>query len=183
MKVAENLILRSCSYPLVFTYYSPPKTEAKAKIEELNEFQRHGYVGTTDLHKMGKTIDSRRHNPVNTDSAGSDDIAGWAEGVEKAKRGHSEYPKKQFVSTGWYKKIRNQVLPPQSSDWATLYRVCGCIILLVRFIGTIVIAQKNEEAGFQFAVWSFALSSFLAAFLIDVLTDMRHYLKRIAEKE
>ena len=74
---------------------------------------------------------------------------------------------------------------PQSSGWATLYRVCGFIILLAGFIGTIGISQKNEEAGFQFAIVAITLtlSSFLAAFLIDVLTDMRHYLKRIAEKE
>ena len=131
------------------------------------------------------TIDSRRHNPVNTDSEGSDGIAVSAEGVEKVKREHSEHPEKQFVSTGWYKNIRNQVSPPQSSGWATLYRVCGCIILLAGFIGTIGISQKDEEAGFQFAIVAITLtlSSFLAAFLIDVLTDMRHYLKRIAEKE
>ena len=74
---------------------------------------------------------------------------------------------------------------PQSSGWATLYRVCGGIILVIGFIGTIAVAQKNEEAGFQFAIVAITLtlSSFLAAFLIDVLTDMRHYLKRIAEKE
>jgi len=74
---------------------------------------------------------------------------------------------------------------PQSSGWATLYRVCGSIFLFAGFIGTIAVAQKNEEAGFQFAVMAIALTltSFLFAFLIDVLTDMRHYLKRIAEKQ
>ena len=74
---------------------------------------------------------------------------------------------------------------PQSSAWATLYRVCGGIILVIGFIGTIAVAQKNEEAGFQLAVMAIALTltCFLAAFLIDVLTDMRHYLKAIAEKE
>ena len=52
-------------------------------------------------------------------------------------------------------------------------------------IGTIAVAQKNEEAGFQLAVMAIALTltCFLFAFLIDVLTDMRHYLKRIAEKQ
>jgi len=74
---------------------------------------------------------------------------------------------------------------PNSSGWATLYRVCGGIILVIGFIGTIAVAQKNEEAGFQLAVMAIALTltCFLAAFLIDVLTDMRHYLKAIAEKE
>jgi len=74
---------------------------------------------------------------------------------------------------------------PQSSGWATLYRVCGGIILVVGFIGAIAGAQKDEEAGFQLAVMAIALTltSFLFAFLIDVLTDMRHYLKKIAEKQ
>jgi len=74
---------------------------------------------------------------------------------------------------------------PQSSSWATLYRVCGGIAFVFGFIGTIAVAQKNEEAGFQLAVMAIALTltCFLAAFLIDVLTDMRHYLKAIAEKE
>jgi hypothetical protein len=73
---------------------------------------------------------------------------------------------------------------PRSSSWATLYRVCGGIFFFVGLIGTIAVAQKNEEAGFQLAVMAIALTltSFLFAFLIDVLTDMRHYLKRIAEK-
>ena len=49
----------------------------------------------------------------------------------------------------------------------------------------IAVAQKNEEAGFQLAVMTIALtlSCFLAAFLIDVLTDMREYLRRISEKQ
>ncbi len=74
---------------------------------------------------------------------------------------------------------------PQSSGWATLYRVCGGTFLFVGFIGTIAVAQKNEEAGFQLAVMAIALtlSCFLAAFLIDVLTDMREYLRRISEKQ
>ncbi len=74
---------------------------------------------------------------------------------------------------------------PQSSGWATLYRVCGGIAFVFGLIGTIAVAQKNEEAGFQLAVMAIALTltCFLFAFLIDVLTDMRHYLKRIAEKQ
>ena len=73
---------------------------------------------------------------------------------------------------------------PNSSGWATLYRVFGCIILFVGFSGTIAIGQKEEEAGFQLAVMAIALTltCFLFAFLIDVLTDMREYLKRIAAK-
>ena len=70
---------------------------------------------------------------------------------------------------------------PQSSGWATLYRVCGGIILVIGFIGTIAVAQKDEEAGFQLAVMAIALT--LTSFLIDVLTDMREYLKRMAEKQ
>jgi len=73
---------------------------------------------------------------------------------------------------------------PQSSVWAKMYRACGFIFLFLGITGTIAIAQENEEAGFQFAVIAIALtlSCFLFAFLIDVLTDMRHYLKQIAEK-
>ena len=111
---------------------------------------------------------------------------------ETVDESHSQQPAGSDGDVEWRenlgaaaKNIRNQVSPPQSSGWATLYRACGGIILLVGFIGTIGIAQKDEEAGFQFAIVAItlALSSFLAAFLIDVLTDMRHYLKRIAEKE
>ena len=74
---------------------------------------------------------------------------------------------------------------PYSSGWAILYRFCGGIIFVVGFFGTIAVASKNEGAGFQLAVMAIALTltCFLFAFLIDVLTDMRHYLKRIAEKQ
>ena len=39
---------------------------------------------------------------------------------------------------------------PESSDWATLYRVCGWLFLVLGIIGTIGTAQENEEAGFTF---------------------------------
>tara|TARA_B100000029_G_C17042846_1_gene766610 strand:+ start:115 stop:606 length:492 start_codon:yes stop_codon:yes gene_type:complete len=74
---------------------------------------------------------------------------------------------------------------PQSSDWAKLHRVCGGFTFVVGLIVTISVAEKNEVAGFQLAVMTIAvtLTCFLFGFLIDVLTDMRHYLKTIAEKE
>ncbi|MDP7050478.1 MAG: hypothetical protein QF600_00985 [Verrucomicrobiota bacterium] len=74
---------------------------------------------------------------------------------------------------------------PQSSGWSTLYQVCGSIFLFAGFIGTIAVAQKNGEAAFQLAVMAIGLSltCFLFAFLIDVLTDMREYLRRMAEKQ
>ena len=110
---------------------------------------------------------------------------------------YSEQPERSGKDSEWLeslgkvaKKIRNQAVPPESSGWATLYRVCGWIGIIVGGTGFIVITQgdvageENVEAGFIFAVWAIlpALTSFLFAFLIDVLTDMRHYLKRIAEK-
>tara|TARA_Y100000588_G_C14160302_1_gene884498 strand:+ start:62 stop:553 length:492 start_codon:yes stop_codon:yes gene_type:complete len=73
---------------------------------------------------------------------------------------------------------------PQSSDWAKLHRVCGGFSFVVGLIVTISVAEKNEVAGFQLAGMTIALTlgCFLVAFLIDVLTDMRHYLKQIADK-
>ena len=95
---------------------------------------------------------------------------------------------KRFINPHFapnYEGMVKESHSPQSSSWATLYRVCGGIILVVGLSGTIAVAQKNEEAGFQLAVMVIALTltSFLFAFLIDVLTDMRHYLMRIAEKQ
>ena len=111
---------------------------------------------------------------------------------ETVDESHSQQPEVSDGSAEWReslgaaaKNIRNQVSPPQSSVWAKAYRVCGFFFLVFGIIGTIGTAQENEAAGFQFAVIAIALTltCFLAAFLIDVLTDMRHYLKRIAEKQ
>ena len=110
---------------------------------------------------------------------------------ETVDESHSQQPEVSDGSAEWReslgaaaKNIRNQVSPPQSSVWARAYRVGGFFFLVFGIIGTIGIAQENEEAGFKFAVIAiaFTLTCFLFAFLIDVLTDMRHYLKRIAEK-
>ena len=116
--------------------------------------------------------------------------------IEPQKAEAEEKPPQQPARSGedseWLKSlgkaaknIRDQAVPPESSGWATLYRVWGWIGIVVGIIGFIIIAPKNVEAGFIFALWTIlpALTCFLFAFLIDVLTDMRHYLKRIAEKQ
>ena len=91
---------------------------------------------------------------------------------------------KSFQETYRVKQV--EVSHPETgkkSGWATLYRVCGWLLLVLGIIGTIGTAQENEEAGFTFAVIAIALvlTCFLSAFLIDVLTDMRHYQKQSAE--
>ena len=105
---------------------------------------------------------------------------------------HPQQPARSDKDSEWLeslgkaaKNIRDQAVPPESSGWATLYRVCGCIGIIAGIMGFISIAPKNGEAGFIFALWAIlpALTGFLFAFLIDVLTDMRHYLKEIAEKQ
>ena len=112
--------------------------------------------------------------------------------TEKVKESGSRQPTQTDSSSQQPPPIDNSTRQPitltgspRSSGWATLYRVCGGIAFVFGFIGTIAVAQKNEEAGFQLAVMAIALTltCFLAAFLIDVLTDMRHYLKAIAEKK
>jgi len=112
--------------------------------------------------------------------------------VGKIEKSHPQQPARSGEDSEWLKSlgkaaknIRDQAVPPESSGWATLYRVWGWIGIVVGIIGFIIIAPKNVEAGFIFALWTIlpALTCFLFAFLIDVLTDMRHYLKRIAEKQ
>ena len=146
--------------------------EAKNRLENYDGFWMHGYIGLTDLGKTsGKeksTVASpHRLLPVDVDSVNPSETTSRIDKVGETKV-HESRPEQ-----------------PKSSSWATLYRVCGGIILVVGLSGTIAVAQKNEEAGFQLAVMVIALTltSFLFAFLIDVLTDMRHYLMRIAEKQ
>ena len=126
---------------------------------------------------LGYLVGMNVHWFQNPNYAGPEDVD-----VTKAHESPSQQsaptdssPRRPIISIG----------SPASSSWATLYRACGIIIFFVGLIGTIAVAQKNEEAGFQLAVMAIALTltSFLFAFLIDVLTDMRHYLKRIAEKQ
>tara|TARA_B100001123_G_scaffold296390_1_gene330633 strand:- start:323 stop:844 length:522 start_codon:yes stop_codon:yes gene_type:complete len=74
---------------------------------------------------------------------------------------------------------------PQRSIWSTLYRVCGGLILFSGLFATLDISSKDEAAAFEFAITTIvvALTSFLFAFLIDVLTDIREYLKKIANNQ
>ena len=85
--------------------------------------------------------------------------------------------------------IRQQIAPPQSSGWATVHRILAVICLLMVVLGVITFFNadsKTEEAGAGALIKNGMIAAsalFFMAFLIDVLTDMRHYLKTIAEKE
>ena len=77
---------------------------------------------------------------------------------------------------------------PVSSQWATWCRVLGVISLILGIALVIALAVNNpsgkdEDEIVFFISYSIAsaFSCFLSAFLIDVLTDMRHYQKQSAE--
>jgi hypothetical protein len=151
--------------------------DAFYKATEKWSFEDYPVISIPSSSGWGVLVGMNVHWFQNPNYAGPEDVD-----VTKALESPSQQsaptdssPRQPITSTG----------SPQSSSWATLYRVCGGIFFFVGLIGTIAVAQKDEEAGFQLAVMAIALTltSFLFAFLIDVLTDMRHYLKRIAEKQ
>ena len=72
---------------------------------------------------------------------------------------------------------------PSSSGWAVLFNLFGAlgIILTLLFLVT---AIENEEGFANFAIClGVSLQMFFAGFVINVLTDMRWYLKRIANSD
>ena len=151
--------------------------EAFYKATEKWSFEDYPVISVSSSSGWGYLVGMNVHWFQNPNYAGPEDVD-----VTKAHESPSQQsaptdssPRRPIISIG----------SPPSSSWATLYRACGIIIFVVGFFGTIAVAQKNEEAAFQLAVMAivFTLTSFLSAFLIDVLTDMRHYLKRIAEKQ
>ena len=72
---------------------------------------------------------------------------------------------------------------PSKSGWATFHRGCGWFLFALGGIGFVMFlnASGGSERGaaMQLLILGIAggITSFFAAFLIDVLTDMRHYLQ------
>ena len=91
---------------------------------------------------------------------------------------------KQSGEITFHKSTKVSRATPQSSDWAIAYRVFGGLWFLFGLSATTYMASGGaEEAAFISAGFAIAgvLTCFLSAFLIDVLTDMRHYQKQSAE--
>ena len=73
---------------------------------------------------------------------------------------------------------------PSKSGWATFHRVCGWFLFALGGIGFVLLLFLNasggseEGAAIQLLILGIAggITSFFAAFLIDVFTDMRHFL-------
>ena len=143
---------------------------AKEHVQSLPEFDSLGYVALTPLKDSSPP--SRRAARFQTKDGPPEDKSESLDPKIKGKF-YSESDRRQRLA----------VEKPKSSGWATLYRVCGWLWLVVGIIGTIGNAQEDGEAGFTFAVIAIAavLACFLSAFLIDVLTDIRHYQKQSAE--
>ncbi|MDA7680920.1 hypothetical protein N8603_00895 [Verrucomicrobiales bacterium] len=69
---------------------------------------------------------------------------------------------------------------PASSGWAILFKIFGALGIIPTFI--FLVNAIDEEEGFaNFAIClAVSLQMFFAGFVIDVLTDMRWYLKKMA---
>ena len=151
--------------------------EAFYKATEKCSFEDYPVISVSSDYGWDGLVGMNVHWFQNPNYAGPEnvDVTKAHESPSQQSAPTDSSPRRPIISIG----------SPPSSSWATLYRACGIIIFVVGFFGTIAVAQKNEEAAFQLAVMAivFTLTSFLSAFLIDVLTDMRHYLKRIAEKQ
>ena len=71
---------------------------------------------------------------------------------------------------------------PSKSGWATFHRVCGWFLFALGGIGGVLFlkasGRSDEGAAMQLLILGIAggITSFFAAFLIDVFTDMRHFL-------
>ena len=72
---------------------------------------------------------------------------------------------------------------PPKSDWAEFHRVCGWLLFVlggIAFVGFLNSSTESDKgAAIQLLILGIAggIASFFAAFLIDVFTDMRHYLQ------
>ena len=75
-----------------------------------------------------------------------------------------------------------EVAPP-SSGWAITFYIFGAIGLLASSL--VLVALIDEEATLAtFAISvAFTLQMFFAGFIVDVLTDMRWYLKTLVKRE
>ena len=72
---------------------------------------------------------------------------------------------------------------PPKSGWATFHRGCGWFLFVLGGIGFVLFLNASDRsdkgAAIQLLILGIAggITSFFAAFLIDVFTDMRHYLQ------
>ena len=145
-------------------------TEAQLIVRKYPDFSAFAYIGASYIPESESGADARKPEDRNLPPKGTQ------QNVTNSREEEKIYVPPISI---------NDVNHSESSGGAIFYRVCGGIAFVFGLIGTIAVAQKNEEAGFQLAVMAIALTltCFLFAFLIDVLTDMRHYLKRIAENQ
>ncbi|MBM3877835.1 MAG: DUF4339 domain-containing protein [Verrucomicrobia bacterium] len=68
------------------------------------------------------------------------------------------------------------------SGWATFLRVVGCVNILVGLIG-FVASDDNRIGGILLAIGLVGvIQSFFFAFLVDVFTDIRWFVKKIADE-
>ena len=72
---------------------------------------------------------------------------------------------------------------PPKSGWAEFHRGCGWFLFVLGGVGGVMFLNASERsdkgAPMQLLILGIAggITSFFAAFLIDVFTDMRHYLQ------
>ena len=71
---------------------------------------------------------------------------------------------------------------PRRSGWAAFFTVIGVILLII----SVILAANVGESGLNFfhviVFFGAGLQALLFGFLINVFTDIRWYLKQIAEK-
>ncbi len=74
------------------------------------------------------------------------------------------------------------------SGWATLFRVLGGGLILIGIVGvSLYVAASNDkerESAFILIILGIAgaIQCFFFSFLVDVFTDIRWFLKKIADK-
>ena len=75
---------------------------------------------------------------------------------------------------------------PPKSGWATCYRGCGWFLFVLGGLGFVMFSSSDRSdkgAAIQLLILGIGggITSFFAAFLIDVFTDMRHFLAGIRQ--
>ena len=71
------------------------------------------------------------------------------------------------------------------SGWATFLRVSGFVSILIGLVGILVgLAGDNMQVGVVIFTTGLvgAIQSFFFAFLVDVFTDMRWFIKKLADE-
>jgi len=121
-----------------------------------------------------------------------------AELPSKTKEDNLEKNKNYQIKAGSYAKAKtlpksppytdSNFIEPRRSDWSLVFTFIGCALLVLGLFASIILVdelKRHRDANpiVVIACFSGSLQAFLFGFLINVFTDIRWYLQKIANKD